>query len=342
MMHVASKISDHKFTVRNLIFRGVGQDFSHAVMILCDWTKNRLKVSASPLNFYKSQDIYFPFRHSIFVHLPRKVFYSKLILKVKMPGFNSESRQVTHDSQGLRVTVRIADDSTSNSNNNNNNAADDSTSDLTNVINNSDDLTSSNNSDDLTSVSPTVVPIGRAGRLARPNNVSNPSPVGHGVGRGGIVRNPSYISNVGRGVGRGQPIQRNPQPSTSAPSTGREVGGGAGRGGRYFHPYRRPATQTSASTINGTRTSSVIFINSDGEEVEEEEDFDETDDDYHYSTCVEHLFRRRRVIFDINERYAESLIVRQIQALERQNLWLRNECQRLNTQLQRCRDLLSS
>ena len=38
-----------------------------------------------------------------------------------MPGLNnSESRQVTHDSQGLRVTVRIADDSTSNSNNNNN------------------------------------------------------------------------------------------------------------------------------------------------------------------------------------------------------------------------------
>ena len=92
-----------------------------------------------------------------------------------MPGLNnSESRQVTHDLQGLRVTVRIADDSTSNSNinnNNNNNAADDSTSDLINVINNSDDLTSSINSDDLTSVSPTVVPIGRGRRLARPNNV---------------------------------------------------------------------------------------------------------------------------------------------------------------------------
>ena len=107
-----------------------------------------------------------------------------------MPGLNnSESRQVTHDSQGLRVTVRIADDSTSNSNinnnNNNNNAADDSTSDLTNFINNSDDLTSNINSDDFTSVTPTVVPIGRARRLARPNNVSNPSPVGHGVGRGG-------------------------------------------------------------------------------------------------------------------------------------------------------------
>ncbi len=263
-----------------------------------------------------------------------------------MPGLNnSESRQVTHDSQGLRVTVRIADDSTSNSNinnNNNNNAADDSTSDLTNVINNSDDLTSSINSDDLTSVSPTVVPIGRARRLARPNNVSNPSPVGHGVGRGGTVRNTSNISNVGRGVGRGQPIQRNPQPSTSAPRTGREVGGGAGRGGRYFHPYRRPATQTSASTINGTRSSSVIFMDSDGEEVEEEEDFDESNDDHLYSTCVEHLFNRRRVIFDINERYAESLIQRQIRALERQNLWLQNECQRLNTQLQRCRDLLSS
>ena len=260
-----------------------------------------------------------------------------------MPGLNnSESRQVTHDSQGLRVTVRIADDSTSNSNiNNNNNAADDSTSDLTNVINNSDDLTSTINSDDLTSVSPTVVPIGRGERLARPNNVSNPLFAGRGVGRGGSVRNTSNISNVGRGVGQGQPIQRNPQPSTSAPTAGREVGGGAGRGGRYFHPYRRPATQTSASTINGSRSSSVIFINSDGEEFEEE-DFDESNDDHHYSTCVEHLFNRRRIIFDINERYAESLIQRQLRALERQNIWLRNECQRLNTQLQRCRDLLSS
>ena len=107
-----------------------------------------------------------------------------------MSGLNSESRQVTHDSQGLRVTVCIADDSTSNSNiNNNNNAADDSTSDLTNIINNSDDLTSTANSGDLTSVSPTVVPIGRARRLVRPNNVSNPSPIGRGVGRGGSVRN---------------------------------------------------------------------------------------------------------------------------------------------------------
>ena len=262
-----------------------------------------------------------------------------------MPGLNnSESRQVTHDSQGLRVTVRIADDSTSNSNNNNNNnAADDSTSDLTNIINNSDDLTSTINSDDLTSVSPTVVPIGRGGRLVRPNNVSNPSPVGRGVGRGGSVRNTSNISNVGRGVGRGQPIQRNSQPSTSAPRAGREVGRGAGRGGRYFHPYRRPATQTSASTINGTRSSSVIFLDSDGEEVEEEEEnFDGSNDDHLYSTCVEHLFNRRRIIFDINERYAESLIQQEIRTLERQNIWLQNECQRLNTQLQRCRDLLSS
>ena len=263
-----------------------------------------------------------------------------------MPGLNnSESRQVTHDSQGLRVTVRIADDSTSNSNNNNNNnnAADDSTSDLTNNNNNSDDLTSTINSDDLTSVSPTVVPIGRGGRLARPNNVSNPLFVGRGVGRGGSVRNTSNISNVGRGVGRGQPIQRNSQPSTSAPRAGREVGRGAGRGGRYFHPYRRPATQSSASTINGTRSSSVIFLDSDGEEVEEEEEnFDELNDDHLYSTCVEHLFNRRRIIFDINERYAESLIQQEIRTLERQNIWLQNECQRLNTQLQRCRDLLSS
>ena len=84
-------------------------------------------------------------------------------------------------------------------------------------------------------------------------------------------------------------------------------------------------------------------MDSDGEEVEEEEeDFDESNDDHLYSTCVEHLFNKRRIIFDINERYAESLIQRQIRALERQNIWLQNECQRINTQLQRCRDLLSS
>ena len=261
-----------------------------------------------------------------------------------MPGLNnSESRQVTHDSQGLRVTVRIADNSTSNSNNNNNNTADDSTSDLTNIISNTDDLTSTINSDDLTSVSPTVVPIGRGGRLARPNNISNPSSVGRGVGRGGPVRNTSNNSFVGRGVGRGQPIQRNSQPSTSAPRAEREVGRGTGRGRRYFHPYRRSATQTSASTINGTRSSSVIFLDSDGEEVEEEEEnFDRSNDDHHRSTCVEHLFNRRRIIFDINERYAESLIQQEIRALERENIWLQNQCQRLNTQLQRCMDLLIS
>ena len=106
-----------------------------------------------------------------------------------MPGIlNSQSRQVTHDSQGLRVTVRIADDSTST----NNITADDST--LAPINNNhADDLTSTNNSaDDLTSTSPPVVPIERGGRLARPNDVSNPSPVGHGVGRGGRVPPLSY------------------------------------------------------------------------------------------------------------------------------------------------------
>ena len=177
----------------------------------------------------------------------------------------------------------------------------------------------------------------------RPNNVSNPSPVGSGVGQGGSGRNISNNLFVGRGVGRGQPIRRNSQPSTSAPRVGREVGRGAGRGGRYFHPYRRPAIQTSASTINGTRSSSVIFLDSDGEEVEEEEEnFVGSNDDHHRSTCVEHLFNRRRIIFDINERYAESLIQQEIRALERENIWLQNECQRLNTQLQRCMDLLTS
>ena len=95
-----------------------------------------------------------------------------------MPGLNNfESCQVTHDLQGLRVTVRIADDSTSGPNINN--TADDSTSAPT-----------INSVDDSTSASLTVVPIGRGGRLARLNNVSNPSPVGRGVGRGGRVLPP--------------------------------------------------------------------------------------------------------------------------------------------------------
>ena len=69
-----------------------------------------------------------------------------------MPGL-FESRQLAHDSQGLRVTVRFTDDSLSEPNNN---AADD----LTMVSTNNDDLTSTINSGDLTSASPTVVPIG--------------------------------------------------------------------------------------------------------------------------------------------------------------------------------------
>ena len=145
-----------------------------------------------------------------------------------MPGLNNcENRQVVHDSQGLRVTVCFTDDSTSEPINN---AADD----LTLVSTNNDVLTSTINSDDLTSASPSVVPIGRGERLARPNNVSNPSPTGRGVGRGGRVlpssRNASNNLFVGRGVGRGQPIKtNNTQPSTSAPRVGREVGHGAGR-----------------------------------------------------------------------------------------------------------------
>ena len=145
-----------------------------------------------------------------------------------MPGLNNfESRQVAHDSRGLRVTLRLADDSTSGPNINN--TADDLTSGPTII-----------SVDDSTSASPTVVPIGRGGRLARPNNVSNPSSVGCGVGQGGRVLPPSRLlvddstssrlnrnaSNnlfVGRGVGRGQQSRLNTEPSTSAPRVGREV-----------------------------------------------------------------------------------------------------------------------
>ena len=126
--------------------------------------------------------------------------------------------------------------------------------------------------------------------------------------------NHQHASNnlfVGCGVGRGQPIGTNAQPSTSAPRSGREVRRGAGRGGRYFHPYRRPADQTLTSTRNGARSSSVIFLDSEGEEVEErEENFVGSNDDRLQSFSIEDLFNRRRLVFDINERYAESLIHR--------------------------------
>ena len=196
--------------------------------------------------------------------------------------------------------------------------------------------------------------------MARPNNVSNSSSVSRGVGRGGRVlplsrllvddstssrlgRNASNNLFVGHGVGRGQPSRSNTEPSTSAPRVGREVGRSAGRGGRYFHPYQRPADQTLASTRNKTRSSTVIFLDSEGEEVEEEEEnFVGSNDDHHHSTCIEHLFNRRRSIFDTNDRYAESLIQQEIRALERENLWRQNECQRLNAQLQRCMTLLTS
>ena len=330
------------FTVTNPVVRGVGQDFSHAVISFVRLVYEPFKSERFTAQICIKVRIYI--FHSV---IPSSFIYQeksstpKLIHRVKMPRLNnSESRQVTHDSQGLRVTVRIADDSTSA----NYNTADDSTSAPTNNNNYADDLTSTINSADyLTSASPTVVPIGRGGRLARPNNVSNPSPVGRGVGRGGFGRNASNNLFVVRGVGRNQPIQTNAQPSTSAPRVGREVGCSAGRGGRYFHPYRRPAVQTSASTINGTHSSSVIFLDSDGEEVEEEEEnFVGSNDDHRRFSCIEHLFKRRRLIFDINERYAESLIQQEIRALERENLWLQNECQRLNAQLRRCMNLLTS
>ena len=118
---------------------------------------------------------------------------------------------------------------------------------------------------------------------------------------------------------------------------------GAGRGGRYFHPYQHPADQTLASTKNETRSSSVIFLDSEGEEVEEEEEsFVGSNDDHHRSICIEHLFNRIIIIFDINERYAKSLIQQEIRALEHENLWLQNQCQRLNAQLRRCMTLLTS
>ena len=282
------------------------------LFLSCDWSMNRLRSERFTAQICIKVGIYI--FHSV---IPTSFIYQeksstpKSIHKVKMPGLNNfESRQVAHDSQGLRVTVRIADDSTSNPINN---TADDST--LVSTNNNyADDLTLTINSGDLTSASLTVVPIGRGGRLARPNNVSNPSPVGRGVGRGGRVPPPSRNSSnnlfVGRGVGQGQPIQtNNAQPSTSAPRVGREVGRGAGRDGRYFHPYRHPADQTSASTRIETRSSFVIFLDSDGEEVEEEEgNFVGSNEDHHRSSCIQHLFNRRGLIFNVNERYAESFI----------------------------------
>ena len=139
------------------------------LFLSCDWSLNRLRSERFTAQICIKVGIYI--FHSI---IPSSFIYQeksstpKSIHKVKMPGLNNfESRQVAHDSKGLRVTVRIADDSTSNPNN----TANDSTLVSTN-INYADDLTSANISDDLTSASPTVVPIGQGGRLGRPNNVS--------------------------------------------------------------------------------------------------------------------------------------------------------------------------
>ena len=263
-----------------------------------------------------------------------------------MPGLINI--QATYDSQGIRVTRRFADDSTSGPNVTN--SADDSTS----------GLNFDNSANDSTLGSPAVVPIGRGERLTRPINTVNPSSGNHRIGRGGRVLPPSRLEVddstsswlgrnsannlfVERGVGRGQPTRSNTEPSTSASRVGREVGGGAGRGGRYFRPYQRPANQTSASTRNETRSSSVIILDSEGEEVEEEEEsFVRSNDDHHPSTCIGHLFSGRRSIFSINERYLESFIQQQVRVLEQENIFLRAEVRRLNVQICRLMDLLIS
>ena len=87
MMHVASTISDHKFTVRNLIFQGVGRDFSHAVIFLCDWSRNRLKVSASPLKFLLKAGYIFSIPSFHFRSFTKK----SLLLKVNSQGKNAWS-----------------------------------------------------------------------------------------------------------------------------------------------------------------------------------------------------------------------------------------------------------
>ena len=229
-----------------------------------------------------------------------------------MPGLNnSESRQVTNDSQGLRVTVSIADDSTSN---NNNNTADDSTSDPTNNNNYADDLTSTINSDDLTSASPTVVPIGRGGRSVQDRITSQiPLLSVPELDEVGSVATPQIIylsdvvlaeANQSKQILNHQLLLQGLDGRLDAVLAGVED---------IFILTGVSTIQTSASKINGTRSSSVIFLDSDGEEVEEEEEnVVGPNDDHCRSSCVEHLFNRRRLIFDINERYAESLIQQEI------------------------------
>ena len=168
--------------------------------------------------------------------------------------------------------------------------------------------------------------------------------------RFGTNHNASNNLFVRCGVGRGQTNRTNVQPSTSAPRFGQEVGRGAGRGERYFHPYRRPAgtDQTLASTrrrpVNGNLPSPIINLGSDGEEVEEEEEnvssenINRSNDD-RQSSFIERLINRRRLVFEINNRYAESLIRRQIDALGREHVRLRVECHRLTAQLNRWMDL---
>ena len=82
-------------------------------------------------------------------------------------------------------------------------------------------------------------------------------------------------------------------------------------------------------------------MNSDGEEVEEEENdsenFDRSNDD-HQSSFIDNLINERRLVFDMNNRYAESLIRERIDTLGREYFRLQTECQRLLSQLNRWRD----
>ena len=92
------------------------------------------------------------------------------------------------------------------------------------------------------------------------------------------------------------------------------------------------------SPINGTRSRPIVYLNSDGEEIEEEENdsenFDRSNDD-HQLSFIDNLFNERRLVFDMNHRYAESLIRERIDTLERENFRLQTDYRRLLSRLNR-------
>ena len=130
---------------------------------------------------------------------------------------------------------------------------------------------------------------------------------------------------------------------TSA-TIGREVRRGVGRAGRYSSSSYQRLTQTDQFTfprrrpINGARSGVIVHLNSDGEEVEEEnnnyerEEFERSNDE-HQSSFIDNIINEGRSAYDLFNRYAEHVLPERIETLTRENAQLRAEYQRLSNRL---------